>query len=362
MKKILCLIDTLGFRGGAERQLIGLVQMLRKRGYETDVVIYHDNPYLLQIYEGHGIMAELLKTKANRLSKFLAVRKYIKIKGGYDCIITYKDGPNFIGCLLKCFGGNFKLIVSERNTTQEINIQTRIGFTLYRFADYIVPNSHSQAAFIQTNFPRLKSKVVTINNFTDTELFIDRTVMPNAKRTVLTVARISHQKNVLNYLSAISILVERGITNIHFDWYGDVQSGEESYMSEVLNSIETLNLSNIITFHPATIDIVPIYQSCDIFCLPSNYEGFPNVVCEAMSCGKAIACSRVCDNMRIVSEDRNGILFDPSNPEDIADKLEKIISMSDEQLIKWGESSRLLAEQSFSKDRFVDKYIHLIER
>lgn len=361
MKKILCLIDTVGFRGGAERQMIGLVQMLIHRGYTTDLVIYHDNPSIPEIRERYGICPHILKTANTPWGKLLAVKKYIRDNGKFDAVITYKDGANLIGCMLKLLGLKINLIISERNTTQKIDRFTRFKFWLYRFADYIVPNSYSQTIFLERNFPYLTSKLRTINNFTDTELFNQNIITPKAIRSVLTVARIAEQKNVLNYLEALSILRKRGVKNVSFEWYGDVQRGEEEYMEAVKKAIDNLSLADYVTFHKADINIVPIYQKCDVFCLPSNFEGYPNVVCEAMSCGKPIVCSRVCDNPMIVSEKQNGIFFDPKSPENMADQLEQIIRMSDSELMQWGKESRNIAEKKFSRDAFVDKYIKLIE-
>ena len=122
-----------------------------------------------------------------------------------------------------------------------------------------------------------------------------------------------------------------------------------------------LDLNEMITFHPGTTNIVKQYQSCDVFCLPSNYEGFPNVVCEAMSCGKPIVCSRTCDNPYIVKEGENALLFDNASVEDIADKIQTVCSMPNDRLIQWGHRSREIAEESFGQEQFIDKYIQLLE-
>lgn len=361
MKKILCLIDTLGIRGGAERQMIGLVQLLRQRGYNTTVAVYHDNPALPYIKEHYGIEPLIIKVKSSQWSKLKAVRHHIKQEGGYDSVITYKGGPNSIGCLLKLMGMKFRLIVSERNTNQQISHYDKLQFTLYRKADFIVPNSQSQANFIESNFPNLKRKIRVITNFTDTTHFIPKPISRNGKIIVLTTARIAKQKNTLRYLDAIALLRDKGVDNIHFDWYGDVQHGEEAYGEEVKRKLSELQLEDIITFHPATTNIAEKYQQCDIFCLPSNFEGYPNVVCEAMSCGKPVVCSRVCDIPVIVRENENGLMFDPSDVNDIADKLLKMVKMPKGQQNEWGQKGREIAETQFSRDAFVDKYIRLIE-
>lgn len=129
----------------------------------------------------------------------------------------------------------------------------------------------------------------------------------------------------------------------------------------MLLKVKKLGLENWVSFHPATSKILDNYQRCDIFCLPSNYEGFPNVICEAMSCGKPIVCSRVCDNPFIVKEGENALMFDNTNVKDIADKLEQICSMSKEELKQWGHCSREIAVNLFSQESFVEKYIKLIE-
>ncbi len=119
-------------------------------------------------------------------------------------------------------------------------------------------------------------------------------------------------------------------------------------------------MEGLICFHPATTEILDMYQNCDIFCLPSNYEGFPNVICEAMSCGKPIVCSRVCDNPNIVQDGQNGLLFDNTNVNDMADKLQSICSLSQDVLSRWGHHSREIAETMFSMDVFVEKYLELM--
>ena len=357
MKKILCLIDALG-TGGAERQMIGLVRFLRMKGYKTDLVTYlhQDSHALLQSFSDLNYCT--LKTGKSRWSKIQTVKKYIKENGKFDYIIAYKDGPAVISCILKLLGASFKLIVSERNTNLNINNNDRLKFFLYRFADYVVPNSFSQSIFIKDNFPYLLNKIVTITNFTDTDYFLPSKKTRFAPIKILTVARVAKQKNVLNYLEAIKRIKDAGY-NVKFEWYGNIQINEDDYGKEVINRQKELQIEDMISFYPATNDILFHYQSCDIFCLPSIYEGFPNVICEAMSCAKPIVCSRVCDNSNIVHEGVNGLLFDPYSVDNMVEQIIKIISISSDELISYGNASRRFAEEQFSKESFINKYISL---
>lgn len=362
MKRILCLIDTLGI-GGAERQMVGLAVLLKKKGYNVDLVSYHKEDFYAPIARKGGVEPNFLRVNNTPFSKFKAVSRFIKQHGKYDCIISYKGGPNVIVCLLKMFGLKSKVIVSERITTQVLTRSVKQRFWMYRFADFIVPNAYSQGDYISSHYPVYTKKIVPITNFTDTAHFTPRAQEKNNETiTILTVARVAKQKNPINYLKAIALLKERGFKNVHFDWYGDTQKGEEAYREEVNCKVTELGLDDMISFYPNVVNIVEQYQQCDIFCLPSNFEGFPNVVCEAMSCGKPIVCSRVCDNPRLVSEGKNGIFFDPKNVEDIADRLIQMVNMSQEQLIQWGKKSRKLAVELLSEEAFVQKYIWLIEQ
>lgn len=108
---------------------------------------------------------------ANRVDeKFIKVFKTIK-SFGPDAVISYMGGANMLACLIRLAGRRFHLIVSERSLTQRLDLKTRLKFFLYRFSDYVVPNSHAESDFIARNIPALRKKLVTITNFVDLDRF-----------------------------------------------------------------------------------------------------------------------------------------------------------------------------------------------
>ncbi len=69
-------------------------------------------------------------------------------------------------------------------------------------------------------------------------------------------------------------------------------------------------------------DRIPLWlNASDIFCLPSIREGMPNVILEALSCGKPVVASRVGGIPELITKTDYGILFPPNDTHALAASL-----------------------------------------
>ena len=357
MKKILCLIDSLG-AGGAQRQMVGLATLLKEKGYDVTVVIYHQNLFYADELSSKGVPFLFLTSAHNTYRRLFSVAGYIK-KTKPDVVISYLDVPNICGCFAKLLNRNFRLIVSERNTSQQTGKKERIRFNLFRMADSVIPNSFSQAEYIRKNFHFLEKKVMTIPNFVDLERFKPSFHQRHDVPEIIIAATIWPSKNTLGFIDAVKILAQKGL-KFHVSWYGK-NTAYIDYFNACKNKIDEKGVGNYICLLEKTDKITDRYKEADYFCLPSFYEGTPNVICEAMASGMPIMCSEVCDNSRYVQEGVNGTLFNPKDAESIAHKIEKMLGASDAEYEHFCNRSREMAENKLSKERFINDYVNLIE-
>lgn len=358
MKKILLITENLG-SGGAERQLCGLASMLTKSAFPCRLITYVENQFYEPYLRQHGVDYQFVPELWDKKTRIFKTVKYVR-QYKPDVVISFLPSVNQTMCLAKFFF-KAKLVVSERNNNTCITRGDKILFNLYRMANAIVPNSNSQGKFICNNFPFLCKKVHPIINFVDVNRFTpSETPVRNETLRVVTVARYTQQKNVLTYLKAIRMVKDMGL-NVHFDWYGDKKHNAD-YFVEIEKEYQQLDIADYMTLHDPNQKIEEEYRKADIFCLPSLFEGYPNVVAEAMSCGLPILCSNVYENPYIVEEEVNGFLFDPKNPVEMADAIKKMVSLSYENRKEMGKRNRQLCLKRNTEEVFLKSYVELIEK
>ncbi len=357
MKKILLLIDSLG-AGGAQRQMVGLAVLLKERGYDVSVAVYHDDRFYVNTILDAGVPYVYLKRANGKKMRILAVAGYIR-KLRPECVVSFLESPSIISCIAHIFNRSFRLVVSERNTTQVIGWRERVRFLLFRLADYVVSNAYVQTEFIKKNYSCLSGKALTVVNFVDAEYFRpverSRRVVPE----IVVAASIWESKNTLGLIRAVRLMKGSG-ARFHISWYGKV-GGETEYYRQCTELISELGVQDYISLLEKTKQIRDKYQTADYFVLPSFYEGTPNAICEAMACGLPVAGSDVCDNSRYVHPGENGVLFDPHSDESIAEAILGLLGVSEDVWREYCRNSRMLAVEEFSKERFVESYVKLIE-
>lgn len=357
MKRILLITESLG-SGGAERQLCGLASMLTKAGYPCRLITYVHNQFYEPYLKSNGVDYMFVPSLQNKYTRIFRVAKYVRSYNP-DIVISYLPAVNKMMCLAKCFF-NAKLIVSERNNNTSVKFSDKILFNLYRNADCIVPNSNSQANFIKTYFPFLSKKVHPIINFVDIDRFsINADVVDNDRTKIITVARYTEQKNVLTYLKAVRLAKEAAL-NVHFDWYGD-KMHHSNYYAKVQALYDELDIADYMTLHDANSKVEEEYRKADIFCLPSLYEGYPNVVAEAMSSGLPIICSNRYENPYIVENGVNGFLFNPESADDIFASICSVVSLSQDERSEMGIRNRNLCLKRNTKEVFLKSYTDLLQ-
>lgn len=356
--KILLFIDSLG-AGGAQRQLVGLAVMLKEKKYDVKVITYHNDTFFLSYLKNQNVDFECIEKANNKITRTYHIYNAIK-SFNPEWVISYLDTPNIISSLCKTFGLKYKLLVSERNTTQKLNLRERMKFFLFKNADIIISNSYSQEEFIKSNFPSLSKKVSTITNFVDTEYF--RCENPRVRKEIpeiTVVGTIWHSKNTLGFIEAINILKTKGYRFV-VKWYGKSDAYLDYYQECVLK-IEEYDLNNYIKLIEKTKDIKQVYINSDYFCLPSFYEGTPNVICEAISCELPVLCSAVCDNPRYVKEGINGFLFDPNSTDSMVQSIINILSINSDEYSSFCKESRNIAMTNCTKMKFINSYIEVLD-
>ena len=359
--KYLLFTDNLG-AGGAQRQLVGLAVLLKLKGHAVKVCYYQSNDFYNKFLEDNGVPHELINNSEDYKKRIPVVARFFK-RECPDWVIAYQETPAIVACCAKLIKGKFKLLVSERNTTQTLTIKDRIRFFLYRIADSIVPNSYSQGEYISKHYPHLKHKICVISNFVDLDYFYPvfkkRCTIP----LIVIVASVWKPKNALNLIKAAALLKDRHSV-CKIDWYGMVSpktTENKKYHDECFRLMNELDVEDYLSLLPKTSAIADVYRTADYLCLPSYYEGTPNVICEAMSCGRPIICSNVCDNNRYVVENHNGFLFNPSSPESIASKIQEALSLDDNTYMQYCHNSRERAESMLSNQFFLEKYLKITE-
>lgn len=107
-----------------------------------------------------------------------------------------------------------------------------------------------------------------------------------------------------------------------------VIGGKGPYTEFLKELTQKLNLDDDISFigHVPDEKLLNYYQRAKICIFPSYAkEGVLTTLLEAASTGKAIITAKCCGMLDFIKDGKNGLFFEPKNPKDLADKIEKLL-------------------------------------
>ncbi len=169
---------------------------------------------------------------------------------------------------------------------------------VYASADVIVLTASHMHTFISREFgiSSSDSRVQIISNYIDTELFRPLNIEPEP-RSVCFVGRLCEQKNLFHLIKACAQV------KAHLHIYGE--GPLESNLRKC-----AISLGAHVSFHGriANEELPVAMQQCEVFALPSLYEGNPKTLLEAMACGMAVLGTDVEGIEGVIDHNKNGFL------------------------------------------------------
>jgi len=363
--KILCFIDSLG-SGGAQRQLVTLAIGLKKRGHQIRFLVYHQEDHFLPLLQASDIACQVIPP-CSLVQRAFLIRKIFQ-QGWQDVVLVFLEASSLYAELASIPGRHWGLVVGERSAAPNIyHGVRRLLRQFHRVADAVVCNSHTNRLMLASAFPFLRRKLCVVYNTVDLKhfkAFSDEVITAGgcSERIYRIVIAASYNayKNMMNVAKALLLIKEQEeMLTVVIDWFGAEQL-DKSPFEQVQRFIVENGLSELFRLHPVTRDIATEYYRADAVGLFSSFEGLPNVVCEGMACGKPILLSNVCDASNLVHDGKNGFLCDPNSPEDIAEKIICMVSLSEQERQRMGEESRRIADQLFADDVVINRYERIL--
>lgn len=205
-------------------------------------------------------------------------------------------------------------------------------------ADWVSAPSRAAAKMLQTH--GIKKNIspiscgVRIEEFTGNDLpqvaLRNKFGIPTDKKVFVFIGRLDEEKKVDVLIKAMSFVKDKQVIL--------VLAGNGLKNSKYHQLVTTLDLGERIQFLGSVQrqDIPSLYAACDVFVMPGDVESLSISTLEALACGKPVIAANAMALPELVRDGRNGYLFQPGNPHDLASKIDKIASNSQ----AWPEMSK----------------------
>jgi|GEM_PF-1928375 len=360
--KILLVTGSLN-QGGAEYQLLALALLLQKKGHQVEVLALTDYDHFLPFVREHSIPYSCISNEGNRLSRLYRAVKAILQKKPL-LVISYIKLVSQVAIIARVLSGfRFKLIISERTSLIK-PLHDLYYFNLALLANHITVNSISKIEYIQKRFPLLKNRVSFMPNIIDVIRFESSSHLGaerhiNNQVKLVYVGRLSPEKNLINLLEAVAELLRQNY-QIELRLVGEAKN--KPYFDSLMVKISELNLSSNVVFAGSTKDVAAEYSAADLMCLPSYFEGFSNVLSEAISSGLPVIASDIPENRFLIEDGVNGFLVNPYQPNSIAKGIERFLQLSLSSRVIMSKNNREKALEIFDENQVYKKYTDLITK
>lgn len=300
-KKLLFVISSLN-TGGAQSAMANLSIALSSL-YDIDWLLnsdekiayeYRGNIKTLGLHEPKNRESITYQGKAffKRLSKI----KRLKKTGKYVATISFLESANIANVLT----GNKKsrVIISQRCTvaTRKMGLKGKvlIGATkiLYKRADEMVAISDGVRSELIEMFGLNPATTTTILNGYDIESIRKKSKenpgdFKKERDTFVFVnmGRLHNQKGQWHLIRAFSkVFKEKPESRLVIIGSGE----EEEYLSGLIKGYHLEDVAKVLPYRENPFAVL---DKCDAFVFPSLFEGFGNVLCEALACGLPVISS-----------------------------------------------------------------------
>lgn len=362
MAKILLSITAMRF-GGAERVISTIANELTEQGHDVTLLSFQNTDSLYDLNEKvEYIKSNLVINRSSKIRYFLSL-----LRGGVGGYIFYKEKMNeikptvvlsflenatFIASIYKIFNRSHKLVISERNDiTSNSFIMKKMKKFFYKNVDGIVCQSKIVASFYNKKLKIPSDKIKVIGNPLNPDSYFKGDVSQiEREKKILAVGRLCDQKNFQLAIDSFKIVHQR------FPDYRLKIIGEGDLRNSLEYQINNLGLDHAIEMNGE--ESFPFIKNVNpsLFIVTSKYEGFPNVLIEAMATGLPIITTNFSPGVakEIVKSKTNGIIVNSFDPKDFADAM--IMELLDEELRRQQSLNNLYVRIVFSQKEIMKNW------
>ncbi len=280
--------------GGAERVMVTLAAGFAERGVDVDLVLVKaEGEYLDMAPEGVRVIDLDSRRTLTAVPRFL---RYVRRERPAALLstLTASDAAALLAKLLH--GRRLRVVVRQAisfsSALEDEEFRTRQYMRLVRLlmplADAIVAGSEGVASDLRARVPRAAGKIVTIHNpvvgpglAEQAAEAVEHPWFGDGEPVVLAAGRLAPQKDYPTLLRAFAEVARSRSARL-------VILGQGPERESLLELAARLGIED--RFDLPGFDVNPFrYMArASVFVLSSRYEGFPNVLAQAMACGAPV--------------------------------------------------------------------------
>ncbi len=370
-RKILFVIYTLSF-GGAERVLVNLLKKLNRDLFESTVVVVSRGNHYSEEIPNDVRLIQLNKKWCYDPRVLYAIWTIVrteKIDAMVSFITRSSAGLFIIKAFLRRPVTIFLTIHSHLNRFLEDDgswkgkIKSSLNKLLiklfYPRAKKLLAVSAGVKEDLFLNFGVPREKVAVIGNPIDlnrirsaVEEEIEVPWPSDDVPVIISCGRLASVKNYPLLLRAMKIVKQEIDVRL-------VLIGEGSERAALATLSEELGISENVSFSGYKSNPFGYISKADIFVLPSNNEGFGNVIVEAMACGTPVVSTRTVGAEEIITDGVNGILTAIDDHNEMAEAILNFIKNHNlrDELVREGYRRA----EDFRQERIVAEYEKVLQ-